>query len=101
MMSTDEVMTGSVDDAHVDGNALAGPLAEVFVADMTMARFRCAGCGQVWAVAETMAWTHGPGLVARCAGCEAVLLRMVRTPTTWRVDLSGCVEVRLPAGSPS
>ncbi|WP_333937949.1 DUF6510 family protein [Streptomyces sp. HUAS 31] len=37
---TDEVLTG-----YVDGNALAGPLSEVFAVDVTPATSRCANCG--------------------------------------------------------
>ncbi|MDU0287802.1 DUF6510 family protein [Saccharothrix longispora] len=30
----------------MDGNALAGPLAEVFAVDLTAARARCGSCGE-------------------------------------------------------
>ena len=50
----------------VDGNALAGPLREIFATDVTVAVGRCAGCGRVGAVATLRVYDRGPGLVARC-----------------------------------
>ena len=81
----------------VDGNALAGPLAELFLVDLTAAVGRCAGCGQVGAVGTLRVYRHAPGLVARCPGCEAVLLRVVRTTERIFLDLRGvsCVELDL------
>ena len=32
---------------HVDGNALAGVLSELFRFDVTTARMRCASCGDL------------------------------------------------------
>jgi hypothetical protein len=37
---------------YQDGNALAGPLREIFAVDVTVARAQCAGCGRAGAVAE-------------------------------------------------
>jgi Family of unknown function (DUF6510) len=86
-----------IDDAdHLDGNALAGPLGEVFAVDVTAAVGRCAGCGQVNAVAALHVYTHAPGLVARCPGCETVVLRLVRTPDSAWLDLRGTVALRVP-----
>ncbi len=39
---------------HVDGNALAGPLSEVFRDDVTMALGRCTSCGDVSVLAEAL-----------------------------------------------
>jgi len=39
---------------HVDGNALAGPLSEVFRDDITTALGRCTSCGDVSVLAEAL-----------------------------------------------
>ena len=45
---------------HVDGNALAGPLAEFFTFDVTIATARCKGCGTVAELARAMVYQSGP-----------------------------------------
>ena len=64
---------------HLDGNVLAGALSEVFTTDVTAARGRCDGCGQISPIAEAMVYPDAPGLVARCAGCDHVLVTIVDT----------------------
>ena len=94
-------MTGSDASCWVDGNELAGPLREIFAVDLTVARGRCAGCGRLGEVAELRVYDQAPGLVARCPGCTAVLLRLVRAPGRAWLDLSGmtCLEIALPENS--
>lgn len=85
-------------ESWVDGNMLAGGLREVFAVDLTVAVARCAGCGHTGAVAETRVYQHAPGLVARCPGCDSVLLRLVRAPQRAYLDLHGVswLELQLP-----
>ena len=85
----------------LDGNALAGALAEVFVAEVTTARVTCAGCGAVRHLA-TARWYHGAGEVLRCSGCGAVLLRFVSAPGRCYLELTGmsCLELARPSSSP-
>ncbi|BCJ41865.1 hypothetical protein GCM10010168_75530 [Actinoplanes ianthinogenes] len=64
---------------ELDGNSLAGDLAEIFARDMTAARFTCGGCRHTGAVATLRVWTPAPGVVARCPRCGDVLLRLVHT----------------------
>jgi hypothetical protein len=63
----------------LDGNAIAGPMAELFGAEMTTAGGACAGCGTESLVAELHVWSagHAPGAVARCPGCGKVVLVIV------------------------
>jgi hypothetical protein len=69
---------------HVDGNAAAGALAEIFGRDITAAVGTCGSCGRRAAVAQCHAYLGGPGGVLRCAGCDHLLLRWAATPhTTW------------------
>ena len=87
-------------DARLDGNAAAGRLAELFVFDVTVARTTCARCGDSRPLAELHAYLDAPGAVLRCATCEAVQLRMVRSPDRAWLDLQGVhvLEVDLPPG---
>jgi ribosomal protein S27E len=83
---------------YMDGNMLAGALREVFTVDVTAAQARCAGCGRTAMLAETRVYDHAAGLVARCPGCDSVLLRLIRAPDRAYLDLHGMsfLEVPLP-----
>jgi hypothetical protein len=82
----------------VDGNALAGPLREIFAVEVTTARSRCPACGRRDEVAALRVYTRAPGLVARCPGCDAVLLRLVRGPDRAWLDLRAVLCLDLPNG---
>ncbi len=82
----------------VDGNALAGELREIFTMDVTVARGRCAGCGRTAPMAEARVYQQAAGLVARCSGCDSVLLRLVRAPGRAFLDLHGVALLELPLG---
>jgi hypothetical protein len=75
--------------AHLDGNVLAGPLAELFAFDATTASARCAGCGHVALLATAMVHADAMGYVARCAGCDSVLATVVRGEGRTWLSLSG------------
>ena len=76
-------------ETMLDGNSAAGVLREVFAVDVTAATGECAGCGQAGPMGGTHVYPHAPGLVVRCANCEAVLIRMViGSGRTW-LDLRG------------
>jgi hypothetical protein len=77
-----------------DGNALAGPLSEVFAGDVTTAVARCRGCGQSSPVAALEVYGPEPGLVGRCPGCSDVMLRLVRTPEEVWLDMGGIGALR-------
>jgi hypothetical protein len=82
---------------YLDGNAAAGALSEVFAMDVTAAITRCDGCGRTAVFAESRLYVDAPGLVARCAGCDAVLLRVVSTPSDTYLDLRGLTYLRVPS----
>jgi len=85
---------------HLDGNAMAGDLREIFAIDVTAARYTCSGCGHADVVAALMLWGGGMGQVARCPNCEDVVLRIVQAPDRVFLDLRGTVRLELPlAGS--
>jgi Family of unknown function (DUF6510) len=77
----------------LDGNVLAAPMREIFAVDVTSAVGRCVSCGRVGAVATLRVYTEAPGLVARCPGCEAVVLRLVRGPDRAWLDLRGAMNL--------
>lgn len=83
-------------DHYEDGNALAGPLQEVFAFDVTTAVGQCASCGRTDAVAALHVYNRAPGLVARCPGCGEVVLRYVRGPSDGWLDVRGAVNLRIP-----
>jgi hypothetical protein len=59
---------------HVDGNAIAGLMVDVFGREMTAAVGCCAGCGAVNAMAALLVFRSGPGDVVRCPACGTVVL---------------------------
>ncbi|GAA4599513.1 DUF6510 family protein [Planotetraspora phitsanulokensis] len=89
-------MTEPAQDSYQDGNALAGPLREIFAVDVTAAGGQCVHCGLTGPVASLRVYGHAPGLVARCPGCDEVVLRLVRGPESAWLDLRGTVSLRIP-----
>lgn len=83
----------SPDALRVDGNAAAGILSELFVQDLTAAKAKCAGCGATRMIGELVVYAHGMGTVVRCPGCEAVVLRVARTPTHLWLDATGATSI--------
>ena len=83
-------------DEYEDGNALAGPLREVFAVDVTTAVGTCASCGRIGPVASLRVYSRAPGWVGRCPGCDEVVLRYVRGPVDGWLDVRGAVSLRIP-----
>jgi hypothetical protein len=83
----------------MDGNMLAGPLRQIFTVDVTGAQGRCAGCGRIGMIAEMRVYEHAAGLVARCPGCDSVLMRLVCAPDRTYLDMHGMsfLELGMPA----
>jgi hypothetical protein len=79
----------STNPEMLDGNAAGGPLSELFVRDMTVADLICAGCGAESALGATSDYGGAMGTILRCVHCDAVLLRLTRTPAGIWLDLSG------------
>ncbi len=81
---------------HLDGNALAGPLREIFAIDLTAAVGTCAHCRARGPLAAVVVYTDAPGAVGRCTSCGEVVLRLVQAPGRTWLDLHGlaCIEIR-------
>jgi ribosomal protein S27E len=86
-------------DLRLDGNAAAGLLGEIFALELTAARSTCGSCGATTEVGSLIVYAHAPGLVVRCPGCDAVLLRVVRGGGRIWLELAGvrCLELRAEA----
>ncbi len=83
---------------HLDGNAAAGDLSEVFTLEATTAMATCAGCGATGAMAQAMstspAWAPccaAPTATRCCCGSCARAGRCA-----WRCAASGCCAGKAP-----
>jgi hypothetical protein len=74
---------------YLDGNAAAGELSRIFAIDVTTAEGQCAHCGATKHFAEAHLYLQCPGVVARCAVCEHVLLRLVSVRKRVFLDVCG------------
>jgi Family of unknown function (DUF6510) len=81
----------------LDGNAMAGTLVAVFGTELTTAIGACASCGRRSPVGEFAVYLRGPGTVARCRHCAAVVMVIVEAHGVSCVDLQG-LEALEPAG---
>jgi hypothetical protein len=82
----------------LDGNAVAGLLAEIFAAEMTNCPTECASCGNQGQLGALLAFTQAPGVVLRCPVCENIVVRIVETPQAIFLDARGAVYLRLARG---
>jgi hypothetical protein len=87
----------TMDDSRLDGNAVAGLLAEVFALEATTALVRCSGCGHEDRVAAATVYANAPGVVVRCRGCTGVLMRFAEIRDRVVVDLRGAERLELRA----
>ena len=80
-------------DMHTDGNAIAGLLSEVFVAESTTMERTCQSCGD-----RNPAGAHrsyrGAGVVLRCPNCDDVALRIAELPDGLVFELRGAWSSR-------
>ena len=81
--------------SYLDGNAAAGELSRVFNIDITAAEGQCASCGAKRRFAEAHLYMQCPGLVARCAVCGDVLLRLANADHRMLLDLRGMTYLSL------
>ena len=74
---------------RLDANAAAGPLAELFTVDLTMAVVTCVGCANSAPLAAHPLYADAPALVVRCPNCTGVVLRYASSGHRLRLDLTG------------
>ncbi|HZC73715.1 MAG TPA: DUF6510 family protein [Jatrophihabitans sp.] len=87
-------------NGHEDGNALAGPLAEVFAVEITGSIAVCGGCRRSDRMAALHVYLGGPGFVARCPSCDTVMLRYAETPHGRWLDLRGTAALHFAPAAP-
>lgn len=90
-----EELTDLNRELMLDANATAGLLYEIFGTEMTASPTECAHCGNEGEIGGLLAFTQGPGIVLRCAACQSVILRIVKTPDAIYLDARGAVYLRL------
>lgn len=76
-------------DLHLDGNAAAGLLADIFTFDVTSAQVVCDGCGAEGPVASLAAYGLSMGAILRCPTCDTALMRVTCAGDRWYLDLRG------------
>jgi hypothetical protein len=89
-----------VSEAHapslwLDGNALAGLLADVFETEMTMAERHCQTCGARSALGAHRAY-RGAGAVLRCPVCGEVAMRIGILADRHVVCIAGELTLQAP-----
>jgi hypothetical protein len=82
-------------DLRLDGNAVAGMLAELFGFDMTVARGGCAACGATNQLGGLLVYAHGMGVVLCCPHCGQYVLRVARGEGRWWLDPRGMAWLEL------
>ena len=83
---------------HLDGNALAGHLADLFIVDSTMASIRCPGCDSVEMLGTAMVYMDAMGAVARCVHCDDVLLTLVESDDRVWIGFGGVTAIEIAKG---
>jgi hypothetical protein len=71
-------------DLVLDGNAAAGLLQQIFVAEITNAQIQCEACG----------FTGAVRLFLRCTHCDSILMRVAHTPHGRWLDMTGARHLR-------
>lgn len=77
------------DARRLDGNALGGPLADLFALDLTVATIICAHCHGEAPLAAHHVYADAPALVVRCPGCTSVVMRCGSDRRGVRFEMTG------------
>jgi NAD-dependent SIR2 family protein deacetylase len=83
---------------HLDGNAAAGLLAEVFTVEATTAVVTCAGCGGSGPLASAVVYANEMGTIVRCANCDQPLIRAAEIRGRVVLDMRGAATMAFAAG---
>ncbi len=79
----------------IDGNGIAGLLAELFGTDMTSVLRVCQSCGADGAIGAHRAY-RAAGVVLRCPACGDLAARIAVLPDRYVVELRGTWAMELP-----
>jgi hypothetical protein len=80
----------------VDGNAVAGLLAEVFGSETTTLVGVCGGCRAAGPLAETVVEIDDAAAIVRCRSCTHTLFTVLRTGEGVRVMIGSLRELQRP-----
>jgi hypothetical protein len=83
---------------HLDGNAAAGLLAEVFTVEATTAVVTCAGCGGSGSLGAAVVYATEMGTIVRCANCDQPLIRAAEIRGRVVLDMRGAATMSFAAG---
>jgi predicted RNA-binding Zn-ribbon protein involved in translation (DUF1610 family) len=83
------------DGRWLDGNGIAGLLAEVFATEMTAVDHGCGACGAHRVVGAHRAY-RGAGTVLRCPECGDLAARISTLPDRHIVRLAGTWLIEVP-----
>jgi hypothetical protein len=86
----------SAEDLWLDGNAIAGLLAELFGIEMTTVDRGCASCGAHHEVGAHRLY-RSAGLVLRCPTCGDVAMQIAMLESRRVLTLHGSWSVEIPA----
>ena len=76
------------EERYVDGNAIGGLLAGIFVHEATAAERICGACGARHPTGAHRVYA-GAGMVARCPSCGDVAIRFAQLPDRQVVEFRG------------
>ena len=82
-------------ELHLDGNADASWLADVFCGEITTAEVTCVSCGRLGPVGSLTAYGLHMGVVLRCPSCDQVMIRLARIHERYWLDLRGAIALRI------
>lgn len=82
----------NTDDDHLDANAMAGMLDQIFVSDFTMFRRVCPSCGDR-DMAGALRTYLGAGVVLRCRSCGDVAARISEREREIVIEMRGVWSV--------
>ena len=81
---------------HLDGNVIAGLLAEVLAVEPTTTIAVCNSCGDEAVLAQSTVVINKPDTTVRCSHCDDVLFVIVATETEQTLIFSGLRLLRMP-----
>jgi len=87
-------MNMEASDLHTDGNAIAGLLQQIFVAEFTTLERTCQSCGDTSPAGAHRSY-HGAGVVLRCPRCSDIALRASALPDRTVFELRGAWSIRI------
>ena len=85
---------------YLDGNAVAGLLAEVLAVEPTTTVAICNSCGDEAVLAQSRVVINKPDTAVKCSRCDDVLFVIVTTDSDHTIIFSGLRLLRMPRPTP-